>query len=145
MSSKLSSATLCHFKKSKFPFRKQAVGSLLTLSKLIFPQEKQHPRKTIVPQQKNLVRGCCNMLIHLSKSDDTLKHKNVFFFWKLQRNDTSDVDLRICGRFQFFYRKSENVCGKKSVCKYANQNLEYAICGPMCGRVQHCTKATDFC
>ena len=37
--------------------------------------------------------------------------------------------LLICGRFQFSYRKSANVCGKKTVRKSANQNLESAICG----------------
>ena len=59
-----------------------------------------------------------------------MNRKNVFFFLIPQRNDPSDVvALRICGRFQFFYRKSANVCGKKWVRKSANQNLESAIYG----------------
>ena len=35
--------------------------------------------------------------------------------------------MLICGRFQFCYRKSANVCGKKLVRKSANLNLESAI------------------
>ena len=63
----------------------------------------------------------------------------TFFFLEIEK--TIQVVLLICGRFQFFYRKSSNVCGKKSVrksanvCgkksirKSANLNLESAICG----------------
>ena len=72
--------------------------------------------------------GCCTLEIHPSKSVDTFNRENVFFFANF-RNDPSDVvDLRICDRFQFFYRKSENVCGKKSVHKSANLNFESATC-----------------
>ena len=42
------------------------------------------------------------------KSVDTLNRINVFF---LEIAETILLMLFICGRFQFFYRKSENVCG----------------------------------
>ena len=120
MSSKSSSATLCHFKNSKFSFTKTSRWKFFDLKPTHFA--------VIVPQQRNLVRGCCTLKIHPPKSVNTLNSINVFF-WNCI-NDLSDtVDLRICGRFQFFYRKSANVCGKKSVRKAANQNLKFAICG----------------
>ena len=44
----------------------------------------------------------CTLQIHPLKSGNKSNRKNVVF-WKLQRNDLSDVaDLRIRGRFQFF-------------------------------------------
>ena len=65
----------------------------------------------------------------------------TYFVLEIAENESSDVvDLRICDRFQFFYRKSANVCGKKSVRKSANQNLKSAICGladRFCGSAQH--------
>ena len=62
--------------------------------------------------------------------------EKTYFFWKLQRNDPSDVaDLWICNRFQVF---AANVRGKKSVrksqIKTRARNLR--ICGPICGSVR---------
>ena len=37
------------------------------------------------------------------------------------------VMVLLCGRFQFFYSKSTNVCSKKSVRKSENQNLESTL------------------
>ena len=74
------------------------------------------------------MRRCCTLEIHPLKSVDTLNRKNHFF--GNCRKDPSDVvDFQACGRFQFFYRKSANVCDEKSVRKSANLNLESTICG----------------
>ena len=78
-----------------------------------------------------------------------MNRKDVFF-GKRQRNNLSDVvTLRICSWFQPFYRKSANVCGKKSVRKSANHNLSpdfanYETCGPICKSAPHSEVGTRY-
>ena len=82
MSSKSSCATFCHFKKSKFLFRKASLLKFLDVKPARFAvrTESNHdPWKVIVPQQRNLVRGCCTLKTHPPKSVDPLKRKNFFF------------------------------------------------------------------
>ena len=72
------------------------------------------------------MRGCCTLEIHPLKSVDTLTRKNVFF---LEIAATIPVMLLICGLAVDFNFFTANVCGKKSVSKFATLNLESAICG----------------
>ena len=128
MSSKSSCATLCHFKKSKFSFTKTSRWKFLDLKPTHFAVRIAAPLENNRSTAEDLGEWCCTLEIHPPKSVDALNCKNVFF-GNCRNNPSDVVDLRICGRFQFFYRKSANVCGKKSVRKSANQNLKSAICG----------------
>ena len=131
MSSKSFCATriLWHFKTSKFSLGKTSRGKFLDIKPTHFAVRiaalLENNRSTI----EKLAKEMLYFINTCTKSVDTMNLKNVFFR-KLQRNDPSDVvDLRIWGKFQFFYRKSANVWGKRSFRKSANQNLESALCG----------------
>ena len=56
MSSKSSTSTFCHFKKSKFPFRKTSRWKFLDVKLTQFSARTAASKKIIVPQQRNLVR-----------------------------------------------------------------------------------------
>ena len=127
LSSQSSSATLCHFKKSKFFFTKTSRWKFLDLKPTHFAVRIAAPlgnNRSTAEELGERVLYFRNTSAQICRYFESYKR---FFFFEI--TETISVMLLICGRFQFFYRKSANVCGKKSVRKSANQNLKSAICG----------------
>ena len=114
ISSKSCCATLYHFKKFRFPFRKTSRWKFLDVKLAQLAVRMAAPMENNRTTTEELGKWVLYFIIHPPKSVDILNRKNAFFGIC---SETIAAMLLICGRFQFFHRKS------------ANQNFESAICG----------------
>ena len=129
ISSKSSCANLCHFKKSKFSFTKTSSW------KFFDPKPTHFAVRIAAPlgNNRSAAEELGERVLYFRNTSTQIcryieSYKPIF----LEMAETILRMLLICGfavDFNFFYRKSANVYGKKSVCKSANLNLESAICG----------------
>ena len=138
MSSTSSCSTPCHFKKPKFPFRKTSLWKFLDVKLARFAV-----RIALAATMEN--NGCTvaelgkGVLYFINTSTQLcryIKRKNVCFC-KLQRK--IPTVLLLCGfaiDFNFFYRKSANVCCKKSFRKSKLWVRNLLVCGQICGSAQ---------
>ena len=101
VSSKSSSATLCHFKKAKFSFTKASRWKFHDVKPTYFavriaaPLENNHSTTEELGEK---------VLYFRNTSTQICRYVDVkTYFFRNCRNDLSDVvDMRICGRLQFF-------------------------------------------